>query len=111
VPARDRRQPVRGRSVGNLRRRTERVDRGFTIETSPDGNTYTTVATGTFTNADDGQFNEVDPTTTADGVNYVRFTFTSNQTPSFATNCPGGAFAGCSFTDLTELEVFGAQSL
>lgn len=41
-------------------------------------------------------------------VRFVRFTITSNQTPDFATNCPGGAFSGCSFTDLTELEVFGS---
>jgi hypothetical protein len=68
------------------------------------------VASGTFTGDDVGQLNDVEPTGTADGVQYVRFTITSNQTPDFATTCPGGAFAGCSFTDLTELEVFGAPS-
>jgi hypothetical protein len=83
---------------------------GFTIETSPNGTTYTQVATGTFTNADAGRFNEVDPSVPANGVQYVRFTITSNQVPNFATTCPGGAFAGCSFTDLTELEVFGSPS-
>ena len=84
--------------------------RGFTIETSPTGSVWTQVASGAFTNADDGQLNEVDPTVATTGVQYVRFTITSNQTPSFATNCPGGAFSGCSYTDLTELEVFGAAS-
>jgi hypothetical protein len=81
---------------------------GFLIETSPDGTTWTTAATGTFTSANDGQINKVTPTAGAAGVQFIRFTITSNQTPDFATNCPGGAFAGCSFTDLTELEVFGS---
>jgi extracellular elastinolytic metalloproteinase len=26
--------------------------------------------------------------------------------PDFKTDCPDGAYSGCSFTDLTELEVF-----
>jgi len=81
---------------------------GYTIETSPDGHTWTTAATGTFTSANDGQINTVTPTAGSDGVQFVRFTITSNQTPSFATNCPGGGYSGCSFTDLTEIEVFGS---
>jgi hypothetical protein len=81
---------------------------GFRIETSPNGTTWTTAATGTFTSANDGKINKVTPTAGAAGVQFVRFTITSNQTPDFATNCPGGAFSGCSFTDMTELEVFGS---
>jgi hypothetical protein len=81
---------------------------GFRIETSPNGTTWTTAATGTFTSANDGKINAVTPTAGATGVQFIRFTITSNQTPDFATNCPGGAFAGCSFTDLTEVEVFGS---
>jgi extracellular elastinolytic metalloproteinase len=81
---------------------------GFRIETSPNGTTWTTAATGTFTSANDGKINKVAPTAGATGVQFIRFTITSNQTPDFATNCPGGAFAGCSFSDLTELEVFGS---
>ena len=42
------------------------------------------------------------------GVHFVRFTIKGNQTPDFATSCPDGAFSGCSFSDLTELEVYGA---
>ena len=38
----------------------------------------------------------------------MRFTMLSPQVPDFATNCPDGAFGGCEFTDLTELEVFGS---
>jgi hypothetical protein len=82
----------------------------FKIETSPDGITFTEAASGTFTAADRGQLNEVDPTAASTGVQYVRFTILGNQTPSFSTNCPNGAFSGCSFTDLTEIAVFGAPS-
>ena len=81
---------------------------GYTIETSANGTTWTTAASGTFTSADDGQLNTVTPTAGASGVRYVRFTITSNQTPNFSTSCPGGAYSGCSFTDLTEVEVYGS---
>ncbi len=83
---------------------------GFTIAVSIDGVTFNDVATGTFTNADDGRFNDVPPTSATNGVNFVRLTITSNQTPSFATNCPAGAFSGCAFTDLTELAVVGSPT-
>jgi extracellular elastinolytic metalloproteinase len=83
----------------------------FTIAVSADGTTFTDVATGEFTNADDGHYNSVPPSTVpATGVNFVRFTIEGNQTPDFATNCPNGAFSGCSFTDLTELAVVGSPS-
>jgi extracellular elastinolytic metalloproteinase len=83
---------------------------GFRIETSPDGTNFTDAATGTFVVTDRGRLNPVAPTAGATGVQFVRFTITSNQTPDFATNCPGGNFSGCSFTDLTELEVYGAPA-
>src|SRR3954447_4226682 len=83
---------------------------GFTIETSPDGVTFTEAANGTFTIDDRGRLNSVLPTAGTAGVRFVRFTITSNQTPNFPTNCPGGNFSGCSFTDLTEIEVYGAPS-
>ena len=82
----------------------------FKIETSTDGGTFTQAATGTFGVSDRGHLNEVDLTAGADGVQYVRFTIESNQTPDFATNCPNGAYSGCSFTDLTELAVFGSPA-
>jgi hypothetical protein len=81
---------------------------GYRIETSPNGSTWTTAATGKFTSADAGRINKVSPTAGTAAVRYVRFTITSNQTPNFASNCPDGAFDGCSFTDLTEIEVFGS---
>jgi hypothetical protein len=79
----------------------------YRIDVSADGSSWRTVASGTFTSADDGVLNPVTPTTPATNVRYVRFWMLGNQTPDFATSCPDGAFAGCSFTDMTELEVYG----
>ncbi len=83
---------------------------GFKIETSPDNVTWTQAATGTFVPADDGQINDVAPTAGTDDVRYVRFTMESNQVPDFASDCPDGAFDGCRFADMTELEVFGTPA-
>jgi extracellular elastinolytic metalloproteinase len=82
---------------------------GYKIETSPDNAVWTVVRTGTFTSADNGRINEVPATPSPSGVKYVRFTIESNQVPDFAHNCPNGAFDGCRFADLTELEVFGTS--
>ena len=82
----------------------------FRIETSPDGTTYTTAAEGAFTSANRGKFNVVTPTAGTEGVQYVKFWMLSPQVPDFATNCPNGPFAGCTFTDMTEIEVFGPPS-
>jgi hypothetical protein len=82
----------------------------YKIETSPDNSTWTTAAQGTFTSADRGHLNAITPTAGATGVQYVRFTMLGNQTPDFTHNCPNGAFSGCSFTDLSELAVFGAAT-
>jgi len=82
----------------------------FRIDTSPDGTSYTTAAEGTFTSADRGRFNVVTPTAGTDGVQYVKFWMLSPQVPDCATNCPDGPFAGCTFTDMTEIEVFGPPS-
>ncbi len=81
-----------------------------TIAVSTDGTNFNDVATHTFTGDDDGRYNDVPPTSAADGVNFVRLTISSNQTPDFATSCPAGAFSGCAFTDLTELAVVGSPS-
>jgi extracellular elastinolytic metalloproteinase len=83
----------------------------FSIETSPDGTTFTEAATGAFTAADRGHLNTVDLAPgTGTGIQFVRFTMLGNQTPNFPVNCPNGAFSGCSFTDLTELAVFGSPA-
>ncbi len=80
----------------------------YRIDTSPNGTTWTQAAAGTFTAEDRGRLNEVSAAA-ATGVAYVRFTIQSPQVPDFATNCPEGAYNGCVFADLTELEVFGTR--
>ena len=50
------------------------------------------------------------PTSATNGIQYVRLTILSNQTPNRAVNCPDGGFSGCSFADFTELAVVGSPS-
>ncbi|TQJ07718.1 M36 family metallopeptidase [Lapillicoccus jejuensis] len=79
----------------------------YRIDTSVDGTTWTTAASGTFGTANRGIYNVVTPTAGKAGVAYVKFWILGNQVPDFATNCPSGGFGGCTFTDMTELQVFG----
>ncbi|MFL6131395.1 MAG: M36 family metallopeptidase [Nocardioidaceae bacterium] len=82
----------------------------YRIEVSANGTDWSVAATGTFGLADRGRLNPVSPTTPATTVRYARFTVLGNQTPDFANGCPAGGFAGCSFTDLTEFEVYGTAA-
>jgi hypothetical protein len=81
--------------------------KGITILTSPDGTTWTPAYTGSLTSSDNGRLNVLHPTAATTGVEFVRIQILSNQTPSFATTCPGGGVAGCRFADLTEVAVYG----
>lgn len=81
---------------------------GYRIETSPDAVTWTVAGEGTFTAEDRGRLNPVVPSAPLAGVRYVRFTILSNQTPDFDATCPDGAYSGCSWSDLTELTVYGS---
>ncbi|TCC20796.1 M36 family metallopeptidase [Kribbella speibonae] len=81
----------------------------YRIETSADGTTWATAAEGTFDATNRGKYNLVTPTGNTTGVQYVRFWMLSPQVPDFETNCPAGAFGGCQFTDMTELQVFGTK--
>jgi extracellular elastinolytic metalloproteinase len=78
----------------------------FRLETSIDGVTFVTAASGTFGPANRGHLNSIplSPGTT-DNVRYVRWTALSPQIPGGFPSCPG--FAGCTFMDTTELEVYG----
>jgi hypothetical protein len=81
----------------------------YRIETSADGTTWATAQEGEFTSANRGKYNLLTPSGNATGVQYVRFWMLSPQVPDFATNCPAGAYGGCQYTDLTELQVFGTK--
>ena len=81
----------------------------YRIETSADGTTWATAAQGTFTAAERGKYTEVTPTGNATGVKFVRFWMLSPQVPDITTNCPNGAFGGCQFMDMSELQVFGSK--
>jgi extracellular elastinolytic metalloproteinase len=81
----------------------------FTLETSRDGTTWRTAASGTFRPRDRGHFNR--PPLTAgstSNVRFVRYTMEDSQAPQLGT-CPG-PFSGCDFIDSSELEVFGSRS-
>jgi extracellular elastinolytic metalloproteinase len=101
----------------------------YTIETSADGSTFTLVNQGTFYAANRGKLNAVAPLA-ADAtanVRYVRFTMLDPMVPDTGTSCTSaancdsngvaqrcgprapnpGAFGGCTFMDMSELEVYG----
>lgn len=82
---------------------------GYKVETSADGTTWATAAEGTFTAANRGKYNEVPATANNTGVKHIRFWMLSPQVPDIATNCPDGGFAGCSFMDMAEIQVFGTK--
>jgi hypothetical protein len=78
----------------------------YRIETSTDGTTWLPAAVGTFTPADRGRLNLVTPAPdSAAGARFVRFTMVRPQVFQVGA-CPG-AFSGCDFMDLTEIEVYG----
>jgi extracellular elastinolytic metalloproteinase len=78
----------------------------YTLETSTDGTTWTTAASGTFAPADDSRFNSpaLAPGSTS-GVRYLRYTVKDSQADQVGS-CPSD-LSGCAFIDSTELEVYG----
>jgi extracellular elastinolytic metalloproteinase len=96
----------------------------YTIEVSSNGTSWTTVADGTFHIADRGHLNEVVPSGSADGVQYVRFTIKGDQVEEVAAanGEPGtfseicgdpstsGGYTGCQYADMSELAVFGTPA-
>jgi hypothetical protein len=74
------------------------------IEVSADGTTFATALEHTFTNADRGRLNVVDPDAAARNVRFVRVTMLSNLGPVQPDD------SGVNFVDLSELEVFGAPA-
>jgi Zn-dependent metalloprotease len=86
---------------------------GYKIEGSASsGGPWSTLATGTFTGADNERINEIAASGSTAGVRFVKFTIKSDQVPDFGTTCAGGGGpSGCHFTDLTELQVFGSAAV
>ena len=79
----------------------------YRIETSVDGKKFTRAAKGEFTSVDRGHLVEIDLGKPVNDVTYVKFWMLSPQVPDFENTCPEGNYGGCSFTDMTEIEVFG----
>jgi extracellular elastinolytic metalloproteinase len=74
----------------------------FTIETSPNGTTWTTAVTGSFTEADGHHLNPLSPVAGGSNVKYVRLTMLN-------PNDTCDVCSGKDFIDFSELEVIGAQ--
>jgi extracellular elastinolytic metalloproteinase len=82
----------------------------YQIELSANGTTWTVANEGTFLPEDSGRINEVTPTAGQDGAKFLRLTMLGNQVPDLATDCPDGGLAGCEFTDLSEITVYGVPA-
>lgn len=79
----------------------------YKIETSPDGKKWAVADKGEFTSVDRGHLTEISLDKAIKGVKYVKFWMLSPQVPDFENTCPEGNYGGCTFTDMTEIEVFG----
>jgi len=84
---------------------------GYRVETSTDGVTFTIAAEGDFIPSDRHHLNSVALVAgTTAAVTHVRFTMRSPQVPGDpAVLCPG-PYSGCSFMDMSELEVYGSPA-
>ncbi|MGI8702467.1 MAG: M36 family metallopeptidase [Nocardioidaceae bacterium] len=78
----------------------------YKIETSPDGKAWTRVAKGEFT-SEDRHLTRVPLDKPVPSVRYVKFWMLSPQVPDFHNACPEGSYGGCTYTDMTEIAVFG----
>jgi hypothetical protein len=83
----------------------------YRIEVSTDGSTWTKVADGAFGTIEDpdslGRYFDVASDLTVRGVTHVRFWMDSPQVPDITANCPDGGYGGCTYMDLTEIQVYG----
>jgi extracellular elastinolytic metalloproteinase len=87
----------------------------FHIEVSSNGTDFTEVADGEFLAADRGHANAVTLTAPTDNVSFVRYWIDAPMvlidTDTYGADAcnSGGAFSGCTFQDVTEVEVYGAE--
>jgi extracellular elastinolytic metalloproteinase len=82
----------------------------YSVETSPDGVTWTAAAAGHFGIANRNQMNPVPLAAgSTAGVRYVRYTMRGTQLAEAGGTCPG-AFGACTYVSSTELAVYGVAS-
>lgn len=85
----------------------------YRVEVSKTGTTYTTASSGEFTAADRGHYNSVPLSGDTTAVRFVRFTIRApmvlTDTATYGADAcnSGGSYSGCSYEDLTEIEVYG----
>ena len=68
--------------------------------------TFTPVVAGAFGAEDRNRLNETPLGAPAGGVRYVRLWAISSQVPGGYASCPG-AFGGCTYISVSDLEVYG----
>jgi extracellular elastinolytic metalloproteinase len=86
--------------------------KGYRLETSADGTTWTVAATGSFTVEQQGRLNPVPLTPGTTAVSFLRVTILSPQVDGdLATVCASADLpAGCIYTSLAEVGVYGTTS-
>jgi extracellular elastinolytic metalloproteinase len=104
----------------------------YTIETSTDGQTFRLVNEGVFYASNRGHLNTVTPLAgdAVSNVRYIRFTMVNPMVPETGTSCTNasncgdngvatrcgpsapdpGNFSGCTFMDMSEIEIYGRAS-
>ena len=79
----------------------------YMIEVSSDGTKFSEATRGTFTDTDRGRVNPLKLDTPQPGVKFVKFWMLSPQVPDILKNCPDGPYGGCTYMDMTDVEVYG----
>jgi extracellular elastinolytic metalloproteinase len=89
----------------------------YTVEVSSNGTDFTEVADAEFVAADRGHNNVITLTGSTDAIQYVRYSITApmvltDEATYGADACnSGGAFSGCTYQDVTEVEVYGGVAV
>jgi hypothetical protein len=81
---------------------------GYKVETSPDGTTWTLVASGTFPAGTVTATPVTLAAGTGDGAGFVRYTMVNSQAEAAGQCATDPSQTGCVFLDSTELAVYGS---
>ena len=82
----------------------------YRIEVSTDGVSWVEVADGAFGTdpaTSRGGYVDVPALVSVPAVTHVRFWMESPQVPDIGVDCPDGDYAGCTYMDVSEIQVFG----